>query len=66
MKGSKVTGTIASKSAATYTPGTSDQTISYGQYLSGTQTIKGDANLIAKYIRNGITIFGVTHFLFYM
>lgn len=36
----KVTQSITSKSAATYTPGTSDQTIAAGQYLSGAQTIK--------------------------
>lgn len=57
--GTKYTGNISSKTAATYTPGTSDQTISAGQYLSGAQTIKGDANLQAQYIANGISIFGV-------
>lgn len=56
----KITGTISKKSAATYTPGTSDQTISAGQYLNGIQTIKGDANLIASNIKSGVTIFGVT------
>lgn len=60
VDGSKVTGTISSKSAATYTPGTSDQTISSGQYLAGTQTIKGDANLVAENIKKGVSIFGVT------
>lgn len=58
--GTKYTGSITSKSAATYTPTTSDQTITSGQYLSGTQTIKGDANLTASNIANGVTIFGVT------
>lgn len=57
--GSKVTGTISSKAAATYTPTTSDQTIASGQYLSGAQTVKGDANLIASNILSGKTIFGV-------
>ena len=33
------TGTMSSKSAATYTPGDSAQTIAAGQYLSGVQTI---------------------------
>lgn len=56
--GDPITGTIPSKAAATYTPGTSDQTIAAGQYLSGTQTVKGDANLLAKNIKEGITIFG--------
>lgn len=59
VKGSKVTGTIASKAAATYTPGTSDQTIAAGQYLSGAQTIKGDADLKTENIKAGVTIFGV-------
>lgn len=59
VKGSKVTGTIDSKAAATYTPGTSDQTIDAGQYLSGAQTIKGDANLVSANIKAGVTIFGV-------
>lgn len=54
--GSKVT----KKSAQTYTPGTSDQAIGSGQYLSGTQTIKGDSNLVAGNIRSGVSIFGVT------
>ena len=58
--GTKYTGTIASKTAQTYTPTTSDQTIASGQYLSGAQTIKGDANLSSSNIANGVTIFGVT------
>ena len=53
--GSKVT----KKSAQTYTPGTSDQTIGSGQYLSGAQTIKGDSNLVGRNILSGKTIFGV-------
>lgn len=53
--GSKVT----KKSAKTYTPGTSDQTIGSGQYLSGAQTIKGDSNLVGSNILSGKTIFGV-------
>ncbi|MDF2608862.1 MAG: hypothetical protein K0R92_336 [Lachnospiraceae bacterium] len=60
VNGSKVTGTIVSKAAATYTPGTTDQTIAAGQYLSGAQTIKGDANLLTSNILKGKTIFGVT------
>lgn len=51
---------VTKKSAATYTPGTSDQSIASGQYLSGTQTIKGDANLVAGNIKSGVNIFGVT------
>ena len=51
---------VTKKSVATYTPGTSDQSIASGQYLSGTQTIKGDANLVAGNIKSGVSIFGVT------
>ena len=51
---------VTKKSAATYTPGTSDQSIASRQYLSGTQTIKGDANLVAGNIKSGVSIFGVT------
>lgn len=51
---------IAQKSATTYTPGTSDQTIASGTYLSGTQTIKGDSNLVAGNIKSGVSIFGVS------
>lgn len=51
---------VTKKSAATYTPGTSDQNIASGQYLNGTQTIKGDSNLTAGNIRNGVKIFNVT------
>ena len=51
---------VTKKSAATYTPGTSDQSIASGQYLNGTQTIKGDSNLTAANIKNGVKIFNVT------
>lgn len=54
-----VTGTIPSKASATIIPGATDQTIAAGQYLSGAQTIKGDANLLAANIASGINIFGV-------
>ena len=59
VDGSLITGSITSLSATTYTPTTSDQTISSGQYLSGAQTVKGDANLQAQYIASGVSIFGV-------
>lgn len=48
------------KSSATYTPTTYDQTISSGRWLTGTQTIKGDSNLVAGNIASGVSIFGVT------
>lgn len=59
VNGNKVTGTIASKTAATYTPGTSNQIIAAGQYLSGAQTIAGDVDLVAENIKTGVNIFGV-------
>lgn len=59
-KGAKITGTINSKAATTYTPSTSNQMISSGVYLSGTQTIKGDSNLKASNIKTGVSIFGIT------
>ena len=54
------TGTIPSKGAETFTPGTTNQTISSGQFLSGTQTILGDSDLQAGNIKSGVNIFGVT------
>ena len=59
VNGQKVTGNISSKAAATYTPTTSDQTIAADQYLSGAQTVKGDANLVSSNILKDVTIFGV-------
>lgn len=58
----EVTGTLqlSTRAAATITPGTSNQTISDGVYLTGPQTISGDANLVAGNIKSGTTIFGVT------
>ena len=58
-KGQKVTGSIPSRGAASLRPGTASQTIAAGQYLSGDQTIEGDANLLAANIRQGVSIFGV-------
>lgn len=54
----KLTGTIPSKATATITPGTTNQTIASGQFLSGIQTISGDANLVSSNIRSGVSIFG--------
>ncbi len=59
-KGGKVTGTISSQGAQTITPGTSAKTIAAGRYLSGEQTIAGDANLIPANIAKGKSIFGIT------
>lgn len=50
---------LKTQSAQTITPGTANKTISSGIYLTGAQTIKGDANLIPENIVSGKTIFGV-------
>ena len=47
------------KSIDEYTPTTSDQIISRGQYLTGDQIIKGDSNLVGSNIVSGKSIFGV-------
>lgn len=58
--GSKsATKQLTTKGAATITTGTSDQSIASGTYLTGVQTIKGDANLVAGNIKSGVSIFGV-------
>lgn len=51
---------VTRQAATTYTPGTSNQTITANRYLTGAQTIKGDANLVAENIKKDISIFGVT------
>jgi hypothetical protein len=51
---------LTTKGATTWTPKTTNQTIASGTYLTGTQTIKGDSNLIASNIRSGKSIFGVS------
>lgn len=50
---------LTAQAAQTITPGTADKTIASGRYLTGTQTIKGDANLVADNIKSGVSIFGV-------
>lgn len=59
VNGTKVTGSMTEKTAQTYTPTTTDQTINANQYLAGAQTIKGDANLVSANIVAGKTIFDV-------
>lgn len=60
VNGSKITGSIPNVEAATITPGILDQTINAGQYMAGAQTIKGEPNLLAENIKNGVSIFGVS------
>lgn len=55
-----LTASVTTKGATTWTPTTSDQTIASGTYCTGAQTIKGDSNLQSGYIKNNVTIFGVT------
>lgn len=55
----KVTGSIQSQGAQTITPSTTNQAIQSGKYLSGVQTILGDANLIPENIKSGVSIFNV-------
>ena len=54
----EVTGNISSKSAATYNPSTSSQSIAASQYLSGAQTIAAvtTTNLSAGNIKSGVTV----------
>lgn len=54
-----LTASVTTKAAATITPGTSDQTIAAGTYLTGAQTIAGDTDLVASNIVYGKNIFGV-------
>ena len=56
----KVTQNIPTKGAQTYTPGTANQTIAAGQYLTGAQTIKGEPNLKPENIKKGVSIMGIT------
>ena len=50
---------LPTQGARTITPGAADQAIAAGYYLTGAQTIQGDANLLPENIREGISIFGV-------
>ena len=54
-----LTASVTTKAAATITPGTSSQSIAAGTYLTGAQTISGDANLVGSNIKSGVSIFGV-------
>lgn len=52
-------GEIPLKKSNTYTPGTSNQIITSGQYLEGDQIILGDTDLVAGNIKSGVNIFDV-------
>lgn len=54
-----LTASVTTKAAATITPGTSNQTIAAGTYLTGAQTVLGDADLVAANIVYGKTIFNI-------
>ena len=56
--GTKYTGSMTEKTAASYNPTASDQTINANQYLAGAQTIKAVTvtNLNAAYIADGVTV----------
>ena len=54
------TSQLTTQAAQTITPTTTDQTIASGKYLTGVQTIKGDANLLAENIKKDVTLFGIT------
>lgn len=54
----KVTQSVKTKGAQTFTPGRSNQSISANRWLSGAQTIMGDPNLKPENIKKGVTIFG--------
>ena len=54
-----LTASVTTKAAATITPTTTNQTIAAGTYITGTQTIAGDADLVASNIISTANIFGV-------
>ena len=56
----RVTQSIPTQGAQTITPGTGDQRVTAGRYLTGDITVKGDGNLVSGNIKSGVSIFGVS------
>lgn len=54
------TSQLTTQAAQTITPTTTNQTIASGKYLTGTQTILGDQNLLPENIKKDVSIFNVT------
>lgn len=50
---------VPTQAAQTITPTTADQTIASGTYLTGAQTVRGDANLLPENIKKDVSIFNV-------
>ena len=50
---------LDTQGAQTLIPGTADQIIPAGKYLTGAQTVQGDANLLPENIKKGVSLFGV-------
>lgn len=55
-----VGSSVPTQAAQTITPTTADQTIASGTYLTGAQTIRGDANLLAENIKKDVVLFNIT------
>lgn len=53
------TSQLSTQAAQTIIPNTADQTIAIGKYLTGAQTIKGDANLLAENIKKNVVLFNI-------
>lgn len=51
---------LTTQAAQTITPTTTDQTIASGTYLTGAQTIVGDANLLPENIKKDVVLFNIT------
>ena len=58
--GRKVEGSMPIQGTRAITPGTTQQTVSSGRYLSGDIIVKGDSNLLPENIVSGQSIFGVS------